>query len=194
MDSIRGVIFDMDGTLVDSPLDFERIRAQCGVPADRPVLEHLERLAPAERRRMEAILTRHERRAATDCTVRDGAMEVVEELKTRGYRTALLTRNSADSVRAVLERFPLPLDCWVSREHASPKPSPQPVLRIARSLELEPYQLLVVGDYLFDVQAGQAAGALTAFLETGRDMPPPEADVTITELDELLDLLPPLSD
>ncbi|MFO8007105.1 MAG: HAD family hydrolase [Candidatus Brocadiia bacterium] len=193
MDGIRGVIFDMDGTLVDSPLDFRRIREECGVPPDRPVLEHLESLGQAERRRVEAILARHEHRAASECTVRDGAAEVVAELKERGYRTALLTRNSADSVRAVLERFPLALDCWVSREHACPKPSPEPVLRIARSLELEPRELLVVGDYLFDVQAGKAAGSRTAFLETGRDVSPPDPDCTIFDLNELLDVLPPLN-
>jgi phosphoglycolate phosphatase-like HAD superfamily hydrolase len=56
---------------------------------------------------------------------------------------------------------------------------------------LQPYQLLVVGDYLFDVQAGRSAGARTAFVRTGKSIePPPEADIVVSDLRELLPVLP----
>ena len=32
----KAVIFDMDGTVIESPLDFDRIRAECGVPPEAP--------------------------------------------------------------------------------------------------------------------------------------------------------------
>jgi HAD superfamily hydrolase (TIGR01509 family) len=116
---------------------------------------------------------------------------VIEELTRRGVKTALLTRNSAESVQTVLERFGLRFDVWMSREDAEPKPSPEPVLRIARRLGLAPEELIVVGDYVFDVQAGRAAGARTAFVRRRSDLPPPpEADVVIESLHELLDVLP----
>ncbi|MCK4284018.1 MAG: HAD family hydrolase, partial [Candidatus Brocadiae bacterium] len=122
--------------------------------------------------------------------LRDGAKEVLQELGRRGFKVALLTRNSAQSVRIVLKRFGLRFDCWVSREHAEPKPSPVPVLRIADELALAPEELLVVGDYVFDVQAGHAAGARAAFLKTDIGVePPPETDVVLSGLPELLDLL-----
>ncbi len=188
---IKGVVFDMDGTLTISPLDFSLIRAEAGVPPGRPILEFIDAASEAERARVQAVLDQHEARAAQECTLRDGAREVTEELRRRGIKMALLTRNSAASVRTVVERFGLRLDCCVSREDAEPKPSPAAVLRIADALGVRPEQLLVVGDYVFDVQAGMSAGARTAFLrsEGGID-PPPEADVVLDDLRGLLDLLP----
>jgi phosphoglycolate phosphatase-like HAD superfamily hydrolase len=66
------------------------------------------------------------------------------------------------------------------------------VLTVAERFELAPAQMLVVGDYVFDVQAGQAAGALTAFIRTPEQNldPPCGTDVVIDDLQELLDLLP----
>ncbi len=191
MQKVRGVAFDMDGTLTVSELDFDRIRAECGVPPGESVLEHMESLPEQERHRVESILGRHERDAAASSGLRDGAREVLQELRARGFRTALLTRNSAESVRTVLRRFGLEFDCWLSREHSEPKPSPEPVLKIAERLGVLPDQLMVVGDYVFDVLAGHAGGALTAFVRSERPIaPPPETDVIIEDLHVLLELLP----
>lgn len=188
---VRGVVFDMDGTLTHSPLDFSRIRAEAGVPEGRPVLEFLADAPEPVRERVTEVLHRHERRAAEDCSLHEGAAEVIRELGRRGLKTALLTRNSAESVRTVLGRFGLSFDCWLSREHAEPKPSPQPVLEIAGRLGLTPAELLMVGDYVFDMQAGRAAGASTAFVRNHSGAEPPEeADAVVEGLLDLLDLLP----
>jgi len=188
---VRAVVFDMDGTVTDSPLDFDRIRAECGVPAGRPVLEHLAQLPADERERAESVLVAHERRAAAECVLKDGAADVVRALRARGLKTALLTRNSAASVRTVLERFGLEFDCWLSREHAAPKPSPDALLKIADRFGVEPGEMLMVGDYVFDVQAGRAAGARTAFVRNPKvPVPPAEADFIIEDLRELLDIVP----
>jgi HAD superfamily hydrolase (TIGR01509 family) len=190
-EKVRGVVFDMDGTLTVSPLNFDLIRAECGVPPGQPILEYLERAAEEPRREALSVLERHERRAAAECVLRDGAREVTEELARRGVKMALLTRNSAQSVQTVLDRFGLRFDCWVSREKAEPKPSPQAVLHIAEKLGLAPEELLVVGDYVFDVEAGLAAGARTAFVKTESGLAPPgEADAVIRDLRELLEILP----
>ncbi|MHC4591458.1 MAG: HAD family hydrolase [Planctomycetota bacterium] len=188
---IKAVVFDMDGTLTVSPLDFDAIRAESGIPEGHAVLEWLEGAPETQRRQAMQVLLRHERRAAADCTLSDGAKEVTEELARRGIKTALLTRNSAESVETVLRRFDLRFDCWISRESAEPKPSPEPVLKIAEQLGLLPEQLLVVGDYVFDVEAGRAAGALTAFVKTAKPIPPPAAaDLVLEDLRGLLEVLP----
>lgn len=188
---LQAVVFDMDGTLIDSPLDFNAIRAECGAPAGHPVLEYIEQCPEPERSRMLDVLHRHERHAAETCTLRDGADGVLAELAARGLLLALLTRNSGESIRTVLRRFGLRFDCIVSRHDAEPKPSPQPVLKIAGDLGVSPHEMLVVGDYVFDVQSGHSAGAYTAFLTTRQDLKPPaESDAVIGDLRELLDLIP----
>jgi HAD superfamily hydrolase (TIGR01509 family) len=188
---IRGVVFDMDGTLTDSPLDFDLIRRESGIPAGRPVLEFMESADSATRDRVQAVLDRHEEHAAHACTLRSGAREVTDALRGRGVRTALLTRNSARAVETVLGRFGLSFDICLAREDSEPKPSPQPVRLIAERLGLEPGELLVVGDYVFDMQAGRAAGATTVLVRSAKlPEPPREADYVIDELAELLAFVP----
>jgi HAD superfamily hydrolase (TIGR01549 family) len=185
------VVFDMDGTLTISSLDFEAMKAQCGAPPDQGLLEFLESAPEPARRLGWAVLTEHERRAAAQCELREGAREVTQELLRRGLRLALLTRNSSRSVRTVLERFELEFDCCLSREDGVPKPAPDALHEIARRLGLQARQMLVVGDYLYDMLAGRAAGTATAFIRTEKGHEPPfEADVVVDNLRELLDLLP----
>jgi len=188
---IRAVVFDMDGTLVCSDLNFDRIRAEGGVPDGTPILEFLKSSSGSAREKAQRVLLDHEDRAARGCTLLPGARKLLEALRSRGYALALLTRNSRASVDIVLKRHRLQLDACVAREDAEPKPSPEPVLKIAEMLALNPSELLVVGDYVFDVQCGQAAGARTALLQTEKQLdvvPPP--DVTVDRLTDLLDHLP----
>lgn len=191
LSDVQGVVFDMDGTLVASDLDFRAIRSEAQVPEGTPILEYLD---TAEGRRREdalRVLLKHEKRAARTCRLLPGAREVLETLGRDGYRLALLTRNSRDSVDEVLRRFALRFEVSLSREETDPKPSPRPVLEIAEQFGLPPSALLVVGDYLFDVQAGRAAGARTALLRTERTEPfLHRADLALDGLTDLLDYLP----
>jgi HAD superfamily hydrolase (TIGR01549 family) len=160
---LRCVIFDLDNTVVDSALDFAAIRAEIGT--DQPILEYRAAAGEAEQRRVDEILDRHESRAAATCRLCDGAREMMDFLRARGIKTALLTRNSRQSVNTVLERHALQFDCIVSREDSAPKPAPEPIFLICERLGVSCRdETLVVGDYLYDIQAGQAAGARTLLL------------------------------
>ncbi len=190
-ESVKGVVFDLDGTLVTSELDFTRLRAEADVPEGITVLEFLDRADGPQRDKALRVLRAHERRAAEQCALLPAAKRVLEELRGRGLKLALLTRNSRASVEHVLERFGIELDFCVAREDAKPKPSPEPVLKIAAALGLHPGELLVVGDYTFDIEAGRAAGARTALLRTDRELPSaPPADLVLEDLTELLDYFP----
>ena len=156
---LRCVIFDLDNTIVDSDLDFAAIRAEVGT--DEPILEYRAAANEAEQQRVDEILDRHERRAAETCRLCDGAEETLSFLRTRGIRTALLTRNSRQSVNTILARLGVRFDFIVSREDSAPKPSPEPIFLICERFGVRPDEALVVGDYLYDIQAGHAAGART---------------------------------
>ncbi|NRQ01570.1 HAD family hydrolase [Marinobacterium sp. xm-d-530] len=60
MNHIRGIVFDLDGTLVTSTLDFNQIRLDIGCPADVDVLSFVETLSLPERADAEAIIHQHE--------------------------------------------------------------------------------------------------------------------------------------
>jgi len=160
---LKCVIFDLDNTLVDSPLDFAKIKEEIGT--DQSILEYRDTVDEAEQKRIDEILDRHESVAAEASELFDGARELLDFLNARKILTALLTRNSRRSVNTVLGRYGLRFDFIVSREDSAPKPSPEPVLLICERLGVKPSETLMVGDFLFDIQAGQAAGTRTLLLD-----------------------------
>lgn len=164
---LAGVIFDLDGTLVDSDLDFAAIRRDMGLGPE-PILEAMERLSPERRRECEEILLRHERAGAVRAAPIHGAIEWLNYLDERGIPRALFTRNSRAVVEIALDRCDLDFEHVVAREDAPPKPDPAAILRLCGSWGVRPQNVLVVGDYVYDLLAGRAAGAASALVTHGR--------------------------
>jgi HAD superfamily hydrolase (TIGR01549 family) len=185
---IRGVVFDLDGTLVSQELDFEAIRHEIGLPTGTPLLEALRQLDAKQRLEAEAILDRHEHEAAQRATAFAGIPEFLGWLETRNIRRAVLTRNSRRCAETVLTRCNLRLDPVIAREDGPPKPDPAGVWRICTTWGLPPTDVLTIGDYLFDIEAGRQAGTRTALVTHGRAWPFAHlADVTFPNFRELPD-------
>ena len=187
MPGFDAVIFDMDGTLIASPLDFAAIRAEFGVAPGDGIIEQLDARPPAERDRCRQRLAEIEMTAAAEATLIPGAVETVEAVRAAGLKTALLTRNARPVMETLLGRFgALRFDlCW-SREDGPIKPEPDGVLRACRQLNVAPERTACVGDYHYDITAANAAGTTSILLAQG---PRPEfadqADRVITALAEL---------
>ncbi len=189
---IKSFIFDMDGTLVDSDLDFSRIRAEAQVPCNTPILEYIDSAAEQDRRLARKVLLEHEARAAESCELLPDVRTVLSTLRERGHPISILTRNSGRSARIVVDRFQLEVDCVVSRDDATPKPAPDPVYHIAEQFDTPPRNTLLVGDYLFDLESAHAAGANSALIRTERTEPYlHRADLVLNAVSELLQHLPP---
>jgi len=158
---IRGVIFDLDGTLVDSALDFELMRREMGLAGGLPLLEAIEHLPAPEAERCWAILAEHERRGAQRATLLVGISEFLAALGQLKVARAVFTRNSRESTRATLARFGLDFDPIICREDGPVKPHPAAIWTICEKWAVHPRQCVVIGDYRFDVEAGRRAGAHT---------------------------------
>jgi HAD superfamily hydrolase (TIGR01509 family) len=177
----------MDGTLVLQALDFEAIRREIGLPTGTPLLEALERLPPAERAAAWDVLDRHERTAAAAAEVLPGVREFLAWLGDRQLRRAVLTRNSRAAAEAVLARCGLAghFEPVVSRDDAPYKPQPEGIWQICTAWGVAPAEVLMLGDYAYDIQVGRRAGARTALITHGRDWPfAGEADVVFVDFAE----------
>lgn len=184
--SIRAVAFDLDGTLVDSRLDFPAIRAELGFPDGVGLLEHLATLDDPEQVAWgNAVIAHHEMHGAACATWMPGANTLLERLREHGVPTAILTRNMRPAVELVSERLGLDVDLVLSREDCAPKPAPDGLLQIAAGLAVRPVELVYVGDFLFDLQAARAAGSVSCLYRTAENADyATSADWVIDHFDE----------
>jgi HAD superfamily hydrolase (TIGR01509 family) len=158
----QGMIFDLDGTLVDSALDFDAMRQDMGLLPGLPILEALAGVPEgAEKTRMLAVLAEHEAAGAERATLFPGVRAALDLLQTQGVPTGILTRNSRGTTERVLQRLDLQFDAVLTREDAPPKPDPTGLLLICERWQLAPAAVTFCGDYRFDLEAGRRAGMRT---------------------------------
>ena len=195
---IKAVLFDFDSTLTKpGALDFKKVKLDLGCPADVPVLEFIECIPdPVMWETARSELDRFEAKAAARSQPNSGAEEIVCHLRREGLFTGIITRNSRVSVERSLENFKntdlSDFDLVITRDDwIKPKPSHEGILMAARRLNVEPGQILVVGDFIFDIQAGNRAGAVTVLLDNGdvTDAVAAESDHTISSLHELKEVV-----
>lgn len=172
--AIKAVLFDFDGTLTEpGALDFKSFKDTIGCPADLPVLEYIDTMDdPAQQRRILDRLDRFETDGARHSRPNAGAGELVAWVKSRALPVGIITRNSRRSVLRALENFddlgPGDFELLITRDDPfAVKPRGDGIVWAARQWRIEPREILTVGDYLFDPQAGQAAGAITVLLDPG---------------------------
>jgi HAD superfamily hydrolase (TIGR01509 family) len=161
---LRGLIFDLDNTLVDSRLDFEAMRREMNLPPGLAILEAIEQLPPREADRCHDVLHRHELAGAERASLLPGVVELLAEVKRRGLHQAIATRNSKPVTGATLHRLGIEIELVLTRDCGPIKPDPWPVLHACECWGVRPGEVAVIGDYRLDIECGRAAGAKTVLL------------------------------
>jgi HAD superfamily hydrolase (TIGR01549 family) len=159
------VLFDMDGTLYESCIDFTGLRAELGLPCNGlPILAQLEAVPEHERRRGIEQLHALEAKGAEAARPIPGAVELLTWLRTCGVRCGLVTNNTRRSAETVLSRHPLPLDLVLTRDDGPTKPDPALIEEGLRQLSVTRDRAAVVGDTHLDALAAHAAGVTDIYL------------------------------
>ena len=161
--SIKCVIFDLDGTVVENDYDWARIREELGTGA-ASILGYLDSLEEPERSAKWSVLEMHEAGQTEASVLREGILELLGLLRSRGIAAALVTNNSRKNTEFLLGKFRLAFDCVITRESGLWKPSGAPFLEVLRTLGLEPGECGVIGDTHFDILAALDAGIDSIFL------------------------------
>ena len=213
----KAVLFDLDGTLVDSAPDLcqavNRVLAEEGrapVPLARlrqvvskggramlavacPDLEEAAREALLPR-----FLAHYARALAVDSVVFEGVPELLAAIEARGMRWGIVTNKPEALAVGVVAGFQWTARCGVlvgGDTLARRKPDPDPLLAACGRLGLAPGDALYVGDDLRDVQAARAAGmpvvaALWGYREDGEDPQAWGADHVLAGPRDVIGLLP----
>ncbi len=180
LSAVRHWVFDMDGTLTLAVHDFEAIKRALDIPLEDDILGHLAGLPEAVAAAKHAWLLEHERELALTAAPAPGAIELVRELHGRGCRLGILTRNAHELALLTLRAIGLD-DCFavpdvIGRDEAPPKPDPGGLLHFARTWQVAPSELVMVGDYRFDLECARAAGARSVLVNLAENPWPGLAD------------------
>ncbi len=186
--SLKLIIFDLDGTLVDSSPDIRTaINFAVGPYGARPVSVELTRELVGEgiTRLMEKVieiqslqvgaeplverfLSYYSKHLVELTSVYDGVQETLAKLS--GYRKAIVSNKREDLSRRSLEVLGLAphFDLVVGSETApAKKPSPAPIYYVLDKLGLRPADAVIVGDSTYDIEAGRSAGIKTIAVTYG---------------------------
>jgi 2-phosphoglycolate phosphatase len=214
---VKAVLFDLDGTLIDSAPDLgsaaDKMRRDRGLPslpdaAYRPMAGAGARgmlsvafgIGPdsAEFAAMrEEFFTNYEQCMTQRTYVFDGVGAMLRQLEAQGVAWGVVTNKSKRFTEPLAAQMPLFAHAAVvisgdTTPHA--KPHPEPLLEAARRLGLEPSQCVYVGDDERDIQAARAAGmysvaACYGYLGARADTALWGADMEIKSPDQLLQSL-----
>lgn len=189
-------LFDMDGTLTCAMHDFDAMRAELGLPVGVPILEALAAMNPDIASKKHRELDDMELRMAADATAQPGCIELLDHLQAQGASLGILTRNGKQIAHATLDACGLASyfndDTVVSRDCCTAKPDPAGVNLLLDRWSASAEGAVMVGDYLFDLQAGHAAGITTVHMDVAGEFAWPKiTDVAVQSLYELTQQLLP---
>ncbi len=212
----KAILFDLDGTLIDSAPDLagaaNEMRTVRGLP-ELP-LQHFRPMVGSGARGMlhralamdpahaefgaarEEFLSRYESRMTRDTHIFPDIVQLLQDLLERAVPWAIVTNKAARFSEPVVQALGLHLQARTlvsgdTTPHA--KPHPAPLLEAARRIGVAAAECVYVGDDHRDVQAGRAAGMMTVavawgYLGIGESIEQWGADHVIEHPNQLLQL------
>ncbi|MCQ4277174.1 N-acetylmuramic acid 6-phosphate phosphatase MupP [Stutzerimonas degradans] len=187
---LRAVLFDMDGTLLDTAPDFiavaQAMRLARGLTpvANQQIRDVVSGGARAmvlsafdvdpmsdefETLRLE-FLERYQSHCAVYSRLYDGMEQLLKDIEQAKLIWGVVTNKPLRFAEPIMQQLGLASrsSVLVCPDHVSrSKPDPEPMLLACRKLQLDPSTVLFVGDDLRDIESGRAAGSKTAAVRYG---------------------------
>lgn len=199
MTKLNAVLFDLDGTLIDTAPDFIRIiKLMCAkhnhpCPTDTAIREQVSAGARAMVRLMfgdelmnvadtdermlayrQEFLDLYEQDICVDSRLFDGLDDLLNTLENKGVAWGIVTNKPRYLTEQLLDKLDLAKRCAVlvcPDDVTNTKPDPEPMFLACKKLDIDSKNCIYVGDHIRDIQAGQASGMMTVAVGFGYIVP-----------------------
>lgn len=184
---IKGIVFDFDGTIVDSMMmvfnalndalkkrSLPEIEAEhLGLMAGRPLVDIIRAknsISESTAKEVEKdVFEQYVEFCTKSCRLLPHVQSTLKTLKSKQIKLGLLTTTPRKPLMSVAEKFALQdyFDIMLAKEDSKNKPDPEGLERIIKEFGLEKEECLFVGDSPIDILTGKTAKIKTAAVVTG---------------------------
>jgi len=188
---MKAVLFDLDGTLIDTAADFIRIIQQMCRDARRPVVEadlirtqvsegaramvklvypELDVTNPIFLAHLQNFLDMYGNNIVVDTDLFEGMYPLLEELEAQQIPWGIVTNKPRGLSESLLEKLNLTERCAVlvcPEDVSKTKPDPEPMYLAAKQLNIPADEIIYVGDHPRDIDAGRNANMYTILAAYG---------------------------
>lgn len=217
MMSFKALLFDLDGTLLDTAPDFisaiqKMLQGRGLMPLADSELRNtvtngsagiiekafgIDQNGPQFKTLQDEFLSLYFDNIADKTTLFRGLNEVLDTCKNKGIAWGIVTNKPYKYTQAVLEQLNLSIQSatTICPDHvAQPKPDPEGLLLACSELSLSPSECIYIGDHIRDIQAGRSAGMRTiaagwGYIDESENIAEWQADWIIEEPQDLNRLL-----
>jgi HAD superfamily hydrolase (TIGR01549 family) len=162
------------------------MRKDLGFPDNVSILEYVDTLEESAKERANKIILEHKLTGAHQSKLTQGAFDLLSFLYEKKVPMAIQTRNCKEVTDIIIDKLSIPIEIILTRENSIPKPDPSGVYQIAHSWEIQPNEILYVGDSHFDLTTSINANSDFALFSNSRNESHKiKHDLTIKCLSEL---------
>lgn len=208
---ISAVLFDLDGTLIDTAPDFIRIikqmcaKREISPPTDEQIREQVSAGSRAMVSLMDKdanaddpivqtkfaefrqeFLAEYEANICVDTCLYAGIADLLQTFQKKSIPWGIVTNKPRGLSELLLQALNLTESCAVlvcPDDVTHPKPNPEPMLLASSTLNIANEEIIYIGDHPRDIQAGNVANMTSVLAKYGYLPPVEQADGTIIPMD-----------
>jgi len=155
---VKAVIFDLDGTLVHIPIDYDALEKEfqkmIGETKLKPITEKIAKLEESKRRKIFKVWTKAELEALPNLAINEEGMRLYRKFSEK--KLALVTMQGKTTVERILRTLDLSFEVIITRENSLNRA--EQIKTALKKLGLKPAEVLMVGDRESDRASSEKVG------------------------------------
>ena len=165
---IKGIIFDLDGTLIQLPIDYQKVQKNLkeffNISNEfKPLIPTIIKLSKNDQNKIKVsfdLICKEEILASDNFKTMNNALETLDFLKSKNLSLCLVTMQCKDALEKVLQKLQIPdlFDSIISRDESFDRQN-QIELSL-KNITLKPSEVLVVGDRIHDIESAKKIGCM----------------------------------